>query len=140
MSRAISFKLDPRSQKVVLGIKNLKRNMKQGLRLGLFESGVVLKSWLKQDMLGTKTGIKYKSLRKRSSAKGESPASQTGDLRNSINFRVTGWDKLVFGYEIEYGKYVEENLNRPGLKNSIENNEGVIRNNLNRKIKEQIKK
>lgn len=144
MSQQIKFKLDPSSKKTIRKLKSLGKTFEQGLRLGLYDSGVNMERWLKADMLASKSGVKYKGSRKRSSAPGESPASQTGNLRNSIEFNVTGWDKLTFGYQVDYGKYLELGTKfieeRPGLQKSINANKGIVRNNISKRLKDELKK
>lgn len=53
-----------------------------------------------------KTGIKYPSLRVRSSRAGEYPANQTGKLRRSISYQLVGNQKAFVGSTIYYSNYL----------------------------------
>lgn len=53
-----------------------------------------------------KTGIKYKSLRVRSSKAGEYPANQTGKLRRSIAYQLVGSQKAFVGSTVYYSNFL----------------------------------
>ena len=66
----------------------------------------------KESMKEPKTGIKYPWLKRRSSAPGEAPAAQIGQLRASITRKriITGvW---IVGTNVIYGRYLELGTSR----------------------------
>ena len=82
-------------------------------------------------LTGTKTGRSYPGLPNQSSAPGEYSANQTGDLLNSIEWRMSGSDYLSFyatsphaGFQ-EYGTVKMDP--RPNLKMAIDESDGLIR-------------
>ena len=111
-------------------IDNISLSMKGGIRAGFFAIGSQLRQTARSQMLEKKTGIKYKNLRFRSSAKGQTPRSQTGKLRRSIGYQISG-DSMEFGAGgresgITYASTLEEKMGRPLLLNSVTKNEAKI--------------
>lgn len=78
---------------------------------------------------GGKSGRHYPGLPNQSSAPGEYSANQSGDLLNSINYRMSGEFLSIYatsghaGYQ-EYG--TSKMGARPNLKKAIEESDGVI--------------
>lgn len=79
---------------------------------------------------GAKSGRHYPGLPNQSSAPGEYSANQSGDLLNSINYRMSGHFLSIYatsghaGYQ-EYG--TSKMGARPNLKKAIEESDGMIR-------------
>lgn len=70
-----------------------------------------------------KTGLKHPGLINRSSASGESPAEQSGVLGRSIAYQQRGGNQLIFGSRAEYAPFLEEDLSRPFVSRSVDENE-----------------
>lgn len=65
----------------------------------------------KLGLAASKSGIHHPGLPNRSSAPGEFPANQSGDLRGSIDSRVNGINSVTIGSNVYYSKYL---LGTPG--------------------------
>lgn len=94
-----------------------------GMRDELYRRGVqitkVLRNMELEVLSGTRNGIKYKRLPNRSSAPGEAPAAQSGDLRNHWDDRTerkgNGHAAIVLSQiesTEEYAGYLEEGTKR----------------------------
>ena len=81
-------------------------------------------------LTGPKSGRHYPGLPNQSSAPGEYSAVQTGDLLNSVNYRMSGGYLAIYatsghaGYQ-EYG--TSKMGARPNLKKGIEESDSLIR-------------
>lgn len=119
-------------------------NVRQAIRQTFFFMGRDLKQKISKDILDktNKTGHIYvrrdklgRRRRHQSSAPGETHANMTGELRESLGWKVHGTNSLEIGYgvekptvsyaEIEFGYFKEEWKvfieARPSIKNNIEN-------------------
>lgn len=124
------------------GIKHLKalsgidKEMKAGIRYGLYNFGDKLRKDIRADILSkNKTGKVYiikkgnRRYRHRASASGEAPANLTGNLRASVGFDVQGIDMKI-GYReisqkgrpVTYGGRLEVELKRNAIEQAINNN------------------
>ncbi len=56
---------------------------------------------------GPKTGRKYPTLPNRSSAAGEAPAYQSGNLHRETSYSVRRWNLMIFGGKARYAGYLE---------------------------------
>lgn len=147
------LKQGSKNNKIFLEFKNINRDTRQGVRLGLYFAGEDLVAEARRSILekpkGGKTYIIYKDGRKRrhvSSAPGEAPANLTRALRKSIDFKVRGYDKLTFGANTPYARALElgnpkRNLEaRPYLIAAINKKQQDIRNQIEREIARRIKR
>lgn len=75
----------------------------------------------REDFDKPKTGRKYRSLPRRSSAIGEPPAKQFGNLSRSLYARVNGLN-MVYGADIRYATLLEGT--RPYLSKAVKDNAG----------------
>ena len=98
-------------------------NNKEGIRRGLLDVGPEIEREIVRLIESPpKTGRLYLIGGRihRASAWGESPATLTGTLADSVGFSVTSPTQLVMGYQANvapYGKWLEGHwLNRPALK------------------------
>lgn len=132
----------PDNFKVYNGLKGVNKKVKQATRKGMFKWAKDLKSTASAAILAKdKTGRIYirrdaagRRRRHRASSAGESHANRTGALRRSIGWRVTAWDRLLFGYGVDgkdtpdYDGFVEfgtfKMKPRPSIQNSINNTLG----------------
>ena len=86
-----------------------------------------------------KTGIKYPSLPRRSSAAGEALANQTGKVKTSINYVLRG-NIMDFGSSSEIaaiweGESSNKFKNRPTLSNQVRAKAPLLRSRLARQAK-----
>jgi len=138
----------PNNSKVLLLAANLANTTKQGIRKGLWQSGIDIAGkqgsnnggLIKQDMAAKKSGRIYqtaigrggrvlKRLRThQASAAGEAPAILTGALRNSVYFRVQGNDQLRIGADTPYARELEESSRNYLFKNIQKGRRNIINN------------
>lgn len=92
-------------------------------------------------LTGPKSGRHYPGQPNQSSGPGEYAANQTGDLLNSINFKVEG-DLLVFYSDSGHAGYLEYGTSRmaerPNLWMAIEESDETIKNILEQLIWQAI--
>lgn len=103
------------NKKNIADFKTHNEKVTSGIRKGLFEVGKQLVKHAKADIMKKPKSGKTYYLRKVvgnknskflsvgklqkhiASAPGEAPANFTGNLKNSVNFKVRGWKQLEFG-------------------------------------------
>jgi HK97 gp10 family phage protein len=148
------FKIVPTSEteRTLLIISNMPIKTKSGMRQGLFKFGTLLKKTLQADILKKpKGGREYfirrggRRFRHIAAADGETPANITGRLRKSVDFKVSGSNRMEFGYDnsVDYGLYLELGTRKmgakPGIKNAIDKNLqngiNIISNEINKGMK-----
>lgn len=123
----ISFKGDSGNRFVINAIMNLHKNFEESARKALQRSGVQIvgihgranDGLIKKQMNQSKSGRIYlvgigrkgrvlKRLRiHQASAPGESPAVITGNLRESVYFKVQGSNQLKIGADTPYARILE---------------------------------
>ena len=126
-------------------ISKIDNFIRQGIQQGLEKSGVDLQKRLRREVNSTKTGIKYRGLRNRSSAPGESHANQSGALLRSFGWEVSP-KKIEFGWinnppdhaVIENG--TRNMAPRPTLRNLLSNNSRLINRNIQLSIAKNLSK
>jgi len=134
--------MSPRNRAAELSLDSIGEHFEKGIRAGFFAVGSQLRHTARLQMLEKKKGIKHANLRVRSSAVGETPASQTGKLRRSIGYQVSG-DSMEFGAGgrgsgVNYALILEEDLARPLLVNSVKKNEAKIETLFNDAINKAL--
>jgi len=139
--------LDPASRRAIL--ENLGRLTQEGLELGAWQAGRLLKKNTNADILRKPKGgrtyvLRDKAGRKRrhaASAPGETHANLSGTLRRSLNFSVSG-SELEFGYfnPPPYGKWVEEGTRRMEARPSLQNNIKAAQRDIVVAIQNEIKR
>lgn len=100
----ISIKEGPGNNAVFIKLGDMPGIVKHNIRLSLFQIGRSNVRHARNLLRLQKTGVKYPSLPNRSSAPGESPASQTGRLSRNIDFLVRGSSQLEFGDKSQGGR------------------------------------
>lgn len=133
---------NPNNFRVYAKLEGIEHLTKRAVRRGLFRWGKELLSTANEEILrGRKTGRIYirrdragRRRRHRASAPGETHANMTGSLRRSMAWKVTGNDRLEFGYGINikdapaYAPFVEfgtfKMKPRPSLQNAIDKTTG----------------
>ena len=111
-----------------LFIDVLSDKMEVGARRGLLTAGKDIVKVTKDNIKNPpKTGIKYRSLRVRSSKAGEYPANQTGKLRRSVGFEVQGTKRLFVGAGAKYAGFLAFGTKRMQKRAFIGN---VIQDNI----------
>lgn len=131
-----SIKILSSSINTVKGIEDLKNISKASVRLSMYVFGDNIKREAKRLILEPpKTGRIYRLELKgvkvyhQASAPGEPPANFTGDLRNTIDYRVKGSDQLIikagsqnkvfYAGDLEFGSEDGRILPRPYLNPAI---------------------
>jgi hypothetical protein len=109
------------------------------LRVGLHEAATMIGNELVRAaragiLTGKKTGRFYSGNPNQSSAPGEFSANQTGNLLNSIQWRMSGASYLAFYSDSPHAGFQEYGTTkmaaRPNLKMAIDESDGMIRNLL----------
>ena len=88
-------------------------DFRRGCMDGLRKSGQIVRErirWLIKNP--PKTGIKYPNLPNRSSAGGEAPAYQFGNLWKGVKYVVHRWDLMEVGDTVRYGGFLEYGTSR----------------------------
>jgi hypothetical protein len=167
MPIGVDVKIDRKSKKVILDIKNTKKKTKDGTRRGFYLIGKDLTKDSQQSIIkGPKTGRLYirkvngRRRRHRASAPGQPPANFRGGLQRSVNFRVKGFEDMLFGSErirhkgidVNYGRALELGATRTGrsrkgvikkrefLIRSIKKRQKVTRNYFVQELKKRLKR
>lgn len=162
------IRISPESKKVLIKIKHLGKQNAKGIRNAFYKLGKNLKATAKENILKVpRSGNRYLvSDGKRiwihtASVPGETPANLFGNLARSLSFKVSGSNKMEFGYRqaaksrhtsrnfprqtgVSYGKALEEGTNRvaprPGLLISIKANEANALEHFNTELKKELTK
>ncbi len=161
---AMVFKKGPGTRQVELNIKNLQKATTKGIRQAFYAIGKDLRATAKKDILAKpRSGRRYIIRRHGrlrihiASLAGEAPASLSGTLWRSLDFKVRGADHLEFGYRgsgstegkktlkgVSYGKHLELGTKkmaaRPALKLSIKQNERNAEGHFDEMIQRELKK
>jgi len=135
----MNIRITDSSKKVVANIDKLPLACINGMRQGLFVVGKFLTKKTSENILRTpKTGryYKYKGRKYQASAVGEFPANRSGDNRRSIQFKVKGKKKMIFGADAPYSKYLEKS--RPFLIRTIRETRGTQKKLLSNQMKRFI--
>ena len=106
-----------KNQAVFRQISGLDRNFFKGVRLAFWQIGKRLVQTASQGILREpKSGRVYKHKNKmiRASAPGQYPANRSGTLRRSIDFKVIGSKRMIFGASADYAKFVHDGTSRMG--------------------------
>lgn len=143
----VRIKENSKNKKVFILLSKSEENAKKGGRVGLFRIGQLLTDVARAGIKNQpKTGeyYKYKGRRKRASAPGQYPANRSGELRRSIDFRVDGNSRMIFGAGKEYGKFLEEGTRnmepRPFLKKTVKKMESTNKQILIKAFDEEMKR
>lgn len=146
----INIKLTGNSYSVFQKINRIANNIDRFGTIGLQHCGKVVKKDIKDSFRASKSGKKYASLPNRSSARGQPPAIQLGNLDNSISFATKGGNKLIIGAGssstnsngFDYAKFWELNKKerRQYLRPALDNRQGYIRKYLQKEIIKILKK
>jgi HK97 gp10 family phage protein len=171
---SISIVESPENRHIEIQIRNIAKLNSQGIRKGFYYLGKDLVAESRKLInKKPKTGRVYKIrkviggrfVRHVASAPGEAPARITNALFNSLDFDVSGAERMEFGSkrktqytqraigagftvrglrktEIEYPKYLEEGTTkmakRPFLAPSVKNNQKNAQEHFNREIKKAL--
>lgn len=146
MSSPISIKVTKKSKKVMVDVKHMNRRMKKGAREAMHDIGVIVGRENKRILTtGIRTGRVYmiKGVAHKASSKGEPPASRTGRLHKSYDYRVASWNTMRVGEQAPYAGYLENGtrrmLPRPHLIKAINNVSGKAVRLFYEKTKEHMK-
>jgi hypothetical protein len=89
-------------------VAKLESKFKEGIKLGAYFAGssVVQEARSLLDS-GSRTGTKYSNLPNRSSAPGENPRTQSGELAKSVYFDAGSVHEFRVGAKAKHAKYLE---------------------------------
>ena len=136
------------ADKLMKQLRRLPLDARAGIGRALAVSVMELDSYAKQKIQGGGRGGRTyhrRSVTHQSSAAGEYPKTDTGQLVSSLFFRV-GADKLsaFFGTKLAYGRYLEFGTSRmaprPWLRPTLKANEGRISDRLKQAVNVTIRK
>lgn len=140
MSNVIEIIVD--SKEFDMRFADGRKMFRKGAMNGLRQSGRHVRDRIKKFIKDPpKTGRKYPSLPNRSSAVGESPAYQTGNLSKSIKYVVSKWNEMEVGAteRAKYAPFLEYNLRRPfasrAVSETLKTVEMMITMNINEALK-----
>ena len=107
---SIRARVHPKSKRVMLDIPKHLRKHRTSIEQALYEIGKIVGN--ETDRLittGTRTGriYRFRGLRHQASAFGEPPATRSGRLARSYDYRVHGWHKMTVGEEADYAGFLE---------------------------------
>lgn len=127
---------------------SLPTNLEPRIRIAISEAGhmagqAIVKRVRDGMLTGAKSGRHYPGLPNQSSAPGEYSAVQSGDLLNSVNYRMSGDYLAIYatsghaGYQ-EYGTKNKDGTikmdARPNLKKGIEESDPLIRSIIDQAV------
>lgn len=154
-------KPDLKNRQIFIQIKNLISTQKTAIRRAFYFSGKdLVKTSKAMIMEKPKHGRLYRLKKNgryvlhRASAPGEAPANFTGALKRSVDFTVSGADKMIFGSRlyfpdrkgmpsgVKYGGYLELGTKkiapRPYLESSIKKNYRNIQTHFEKHLKTKL--
>ena len=119
----INLRSHPNNRDFFVEIEGLENRLRRTVRRGWFKLGKDLKQTANKEILrrpkGGRTYIRRtrggRRRRHVASAPGETHANMSGKLRRSIGWRVSGSDRMEFGYGVARGE------SAPAYANAIEN-------------------
>lgn len=141
----IKVSINSNSRIAFIKISKIRTDINRGIRYGFYWLGKKLvkdaSSMMLEKPRSGRTYL-YNGRRHVASVAGEAPANRSGALRRSLDFTVSGFDGMTFGYRKEYGKYLEpkQKLNRPGLLLSIKKNKQTARKYMEQCINKALRK
>lgn len=107
----VQYTVTKKSQSVLIDIDGATDSHKAGLRNALHDIGELFKREQARILTtGPKTGRVYlrSGRNHQASAPREAPASDTGRLVRSANYRVSSWRSMTVGEKAPYAVYLEE--------------------------------
>jgi HK97 gp10 family phage protein len=134
------IEIDNKSREVIFNFKRIDKQMRKGVRRGSIRNGKELKIILKAGIKNPpKTGRKYANLPNRSSAPGQYPATQSGNLLNSVKHKTVGLGfKLGYSRQALYGRFLELGRRRmaprPGIQTTVNKNVFRMKHNYEQEL------
>lgn len=120
----IRMKSGSQNRRTFIRIDMLDKNLKLAIHGALCEIGQSHVVHCRNLLLKRKTGIHHPGLPNRSSAPGEPPASQSGELLRHVRYITSGSDQMEFGDKSQQGKYpygrrLELEMDRPHISQTV---------------------
>lgn len=107
-------------------LDKISKNLNKAFQLGLRHAGKIIQTEIRRLINDPpKTGIKYRHLPNRSSAQGEAPATQSGNLMKGVKFKVTRSD-LEVGDTVFYGGFLEFYHKRPHVSTAVSAKQATV--------------
>ena len=120
----IGIKSRAGNRKVFIKIDKLNRDVERAIHGALCEIGQSHVVHGRSLLLKKKSGIHHPGLPNRSSAPGEPPASQSGELARHMGYVASGHHEMEFGDKSQQGKFpygrrLELEMNRPHINQTV---------------------
>lgn len=147
------MELKAKGLKHLTALSGIDKEIKAGIRYGLYNFGDKLRKDIRADILSkNKSGNEYfirrrngRRYRHIASASGEAPANLTGNLRASVGFDVQGIDMKI-GYRevsqkgkpVPYGGRLEIELKRNAIEQAINKNAGDFKDFVLRGVDDKV--
>jgi len=143
----IEIKEDHENKTTFISVDNATSRIRKGLVKALTSIGKENVRYCRQLIRKPpKTGRVYTigGRRHQASAPGEPPANQTGNLARSVDFKVSGWNRMEFGDRAPYGKFLEDGTRkmepRPHLLRTVADRSGDNYNTIAEETGQEIRK
>lgn len=135
----IRMKPGSQNRRTFIKIDTLGKDLKRAIHGSLCEIGQSHVVHCRSLLLKRKTGIHHAGLPNRSSAPGEPPASQSGELLRHVKYITSGHDQMEFGDKSQqgkfpYGKRLELEMNRPHISRTVKDEYKNTYNSLTRSM------
>ncbi len=132
---ALTIENAPGTKAALVKLRAMGGDTERALRHALFDTGRDFMKEIGQQVKGSKGGTKYKALRRRSSAPGESHASQSGKLLKSAGWKVQGFESITVGFGVdkkapEHAKFVEFGTRNMSSRPTVQNTVAALERNI----------
>lgn len=119
------------------------KSLKSGEKTGYTYTWRAISTGLEADSFRRVKGkvipVKLRSKPHRASAKGEAPASDTGNLANSVRIRESTGLKATVNFNANYAGYLEDDLDRPFIQPAYEVAEEELMKNIDKLIERALR-
>ncbi len=120
----IRMKSGSQNRRTFIRIDNLDKNLRRAIHGALCEIGQSHKVHCRHLFRKMKSGIHHPGLPNRSSAPGEPPATQSGELSRHVGYIASGSNQMEFGDKSQqgkapYGRFLELNMDRPHISQTV---------------------
>ena len=139
----IRMKSGSQNRRTFIKIDKLDKDLKRAIHGALCEIGQSHVVHCRVLLRKIKTGIHHPGLPNRSSAPGEPPATQSGELSRHVRYVASGHDQMEFGDKSQQGKFpygrrLELEMNRPHISQTVrdeyKNTFTSLENSMNRAL------
>jgi hypothetical protein len=107
---SVTITVTPNTKQIVIDVTKLEGTHKRGLEHALQEIGPeIVRETKRLIETGSKTGriYKFRGRPHQASAPGEAPATRSGKLARSGDFKVRNWQEMTVGETADYAGFLE---------------------------------